>query len=66
MSVKSNKGVLEINFTGKQIVSMCDASEHAAGYVHLIKNYTNDETVQTNRFPPVPLFRKGPPRGKCC
>ena len=66
MSVKSNKGVIEINFTAKQVVSMCDASEHAAGYVHLIKNYTNEETGETNKFAPVPLFQKCPPQGKCC
>ena len=29
---------------------MCDTSEHAAGYLVLIKNYTDKETRETSKF----------------
>ena len=37
---------------------MCDASEHAAGYVLPTKDYTDAETGETVNFAPV-AFRSG-------
>ena len=32
---------------------MCEASEHAVGYVRIIEDYTNEETGETDKFSPA-------------
>ena len=39
---------LRLPLPDKQLVIMCDASEHAAGYVLLIENYADPTAKQTN------------------
>ena len=42
----------------KQLIIMFDTNEHAAGYVHLIEDYTDEEAGETNNFAPIALGSK--------
>ena len=44
---------LRLPLPDKQLVIMCDASEHAAGYVLLIEDYTETDDVPTKSYAPV-------------
>ena len=51
--LEASKFSLKFLLPGKQLVIMCDAVEHAAGYILLIKYYTDKETGETIKFEPV-------------
>ena len=63
--LKASKRLLKILLLEKQLVEMCDLCEIAAGYVLLIEGYTDEETGETNKFPPVAYGSKGLPQCKC-
>ena len=44
---------LKVPLPNKQLVSMCDAIEHATGYVFLLKDYKDKKTGETNKFASV-------------
>ena len=44
---------LRLPLPDKQLVIMCDASEHAAGYVLLIEDYTETNDGQKKTYAPV-------------
>ena len=44
---------LRLPLPDKQLVIMCDASEHAAGYVLLIEDYTEINDEPTKSYAPV-------------
>ena len=44
---------LRLSLPDKQLVIMCDASEHAAGYVLLIEDYTETNDGPTKSYAPV-------------
>ena len=44
---------LRLPLPDKQLVNMCDASEHAAGYVLLIEDYTETNDGPTKSYAPV-------------
>ena len=46
---------LRLPLPDKQLVIMCDASEHAAGYVLLIEDYTEANDGQKKTYAPVPF-----------
>ena len=45
---------LRLPLPDKQLVIMSDASEHAAGYVFLIEDYTETNDVKKKTYAPVP------------
>ena len=49
----------------KQLVIMCDASEHAVGYVLLIEDYTETSDGPTKSYAPVAFGSQGSPRSRC-
>ena len=51
--LKGTKVSLKLPLPDKQLVILCDASEHAAGYVLLIEDYADPSTKQT--YAPSPL-----------
>ena len=52
----ATKVSLKIPLPGKYLIIMCDASEHAAGYVLLIEDYTDPSAKQT--YAPVAFGSK--------
>ena len=50
---KAAKLSLRLPLPEKQLIIMCDASEHAAGYVLLIEDYTTTEDGPTKAYAPV-------------
>ena len=44
---------LRLPLPDNQLVIMCDASEHAAGYVLLIEDYTDTENGPMKSYAPV-------------
>ena len=49
---------LRLPLPEKQLVIMCDASEHAAGYVLLIEDYTEVNDTKTKAYAPVAFGSK--------
>ena len=49
---------MRLPLSEKEVAILCDASEHAAGYVLLIDDYTDEETGETNNFAPVAFGSK--------
>ena len=54
--LKATEVSLKIPLLDKQLVIMCDASEHAAGYVLLIEDYADPSAKQT--YAPVAFGSK--------
>ena len=54
--LKATKVSLKLPLPDKQLVIMCDASEHAAGYVLLIEDYADPSVKQT--YAPVAFGSK--------
>ena len=54
--LKATKVSLKLPLLDKQLVIMCDASEHAAGYVLLIEDYADPSVKQT--YAPVAFGSK--------
>ena len=54
--LKATKVSLKLPLPDKQLVIMCDASEHAAGYVLLIEDYADPSVKQT--YAPVAIGSK--------
>ena len=50
---KAAKRSLRLPLPDKQLVIVCDASEHAAGYVLLIEDYTETNDGPMKTYPPV-------------
>ena len=46
---------LRLPLPDKQLVIMCNASEHAAGYVLLIEDYTDSDVVPMKSYVPAAL-----------
>ena len=57
--MKASELSLKLSLPEKQIVAMCDGGEHAAGYVLLIEDYTDEETRETRKFAPIVFDSKG-------
>ena len=51
--LKASNLSLKKSLPGKQLVILCEASKNAAGYVFLIKNYTDEETRKTDKLAAV-------------
>ena len=49
--LKATKLSLKLPLPEKQLVIMCDASEHAAGYVLLIEDYTEEQSGNLKHMP---------------
>ena len=51
--LKATKRALKLPLPDKQLVIMCDASEHAAGYVLLIEDYSEPQSGSLKKYAPV-------------
>ena len=47
--LKATKLTLKLPFPDKQLVLMCDANEHAAGYVLVIEDYSDSNSVSLKK-----------------
>ena len=56
--LKATKIPLKLPQPEKQLVIMCDASEHAVGYVLLIEDYTKKESGNLKTYAPVAFGSK--------
>ena len=49
----ANKLSLRLPLPDKQLLILCDVSEHAVGYVLLIEDYENKNTAASKTYAPV-------------
>ena len=56
--LKATKLSLKLPLPDKQLVIMCDASEHAAGYVLLIEDYSDSQSGSLKKYAPVAFGSK--------
>ena len=56
--LKATKLSLKLPLQDKQLVIMCDASEHAAGYVLLIEDYSETQSGSLKKYAPVAFGSK--------
>ena len=56
--LKATKLSLKLPLPEKQLVIMCDASEHAAGYVLLIEDYSETQSGSLKKYAPVAFGSK--------
>ena len=56
--LKATKLSLKLPLPDKQLVIMCDASEHAAGYVLLIEDYSEPQSGSLKKYAPVAFGSK--------
>ena len=56
--LKATKLSLKLSLPDKQLVIMCDASEHAAGYVLLIEDYSETQSGSLKKYAPVAFGSK--------
>ena len=56
--LKATKLSLKFPLPDKQLVIMCDASEHAAGYVLLIEDYSEPQSGSLKKYAPVAFGSK--------
>ena len=56
--LKAYKLSLKLLLPYKQLLNIFDTTEHAAGSVHLIADFTVNETGETGKFPSVALDSK--------
>ena len=56
--LKATKLSLKLPLPDKQLVIMCDASEHAAGYVVLIEDYSETQSGSLKKYAPVAFGSK--------
>ena len=51
--LKATKLGLKLTLPDKQLVIMCDASEHAAGYVLSLEDYSETQSCRLKKYAPV-------------
>ena len=61
--LKATKVSLKLPLPDKQLVILCDASEHAAGFVLLIEDYSDPSAKQT--YAPLPLALRNFREARC-
>ena len=56
--LEATKLALKLPLPDKQLVIMCDASEHAADYVLLIEDYSEPQSGSLKKYAPVAFGSK--------
>ena len=56
--LKATKLALKFPLPDKQLVIMCDASEHAAGYALLIEDYSEPQSGSLKKYAPLAFSSK--------